>query len=120
MANKNLILLLAMVFWTIGTSPPQQTQPVLSVLNKNHQPQPNSSIHASVGATLIATADIQVSSRPAVLVHGFGSSAAAWTTYLGDQGFLASIGVRGFAIGDSQVPGKLNFWFFCAIQSSGI
>lgn len=76
--------------------------------NKNRQPQSSRSIRASVGATLIATTDIQVSSRPAVLVHGFGSSAAAWTTYLGDKGFLASIGVRGFAVGDGQVPGKLN------------
>jgi pimeloyl-ACP methyl ester carboxylesterase len=76
--------------------------------NKQRQSQPSRSIHANVGATLIATTDIQVSSRPAVLVHGFGSSAQAWTSYLGKQGYLASIGVRGFAVGDGQVPGKLN------------
>ncbi|MBI5029580.1 MAG: hypothetical protein HZB51_03575 [Chloroflexi bacterium] len=72
--------------------------------SKSKQPQTTRTVRASTGATF----DVQVSPRPVVFVHGFGSSAEAWTTYLGDKGFLASIGVRGFAVGDGQVPGKLN------------
>ena len=76
--------------------------------NKNKRPQASQTIRATVGTTSIATADVQVLPRPVVFVHGFGSSAEAWATYLGAKGFLASIGVRGFAVGDGQVPGKLN------------
>ncbi len=55
-----------------------------------------------------ASAAVQVLPRPVVLVHGFGSSAEAWSTYVGDKGFLASVGIRGFAVGDGQVPGRLE------------
>lgn len=76
--------------------------------SKNKQPQANRTIRANLGATPVATAEIRVSPRPVVFVHGFGSSADAWTNYLGDKGFLATMGVRGFAVGDGQVKGKLN------------
>lgn len=53
-------------------------------------------------------AEIQVLARPVVLVHGFSSSWEAWTHYLGEQGFLARIGLQGYAVGDGQVSGKMN------------
>ncbi|MBI4790090.1 MAG: alpha/beta hydrolase [Chloroflexi bacterium] len=42
------------------------------------------------------------------MAHGFLSSAQAWEGYLGPNGFLASMNVRGFAVGDGQVEGKFN------------
>ena len=51
---------------------------------------------------------IQVLPRPVVLVHGFLSNPETWKPYLGPDGFLAALGIQGFAVGDGQVPGKLN------------
>jgi pimeloyl-ACP methyl ester carboxylesterase len=53
-------------------------------------------------------AEVQVRTRPVVLVHGFSSSWEAWTHYLGAQGFLAGIGLQGYAVGDGQVSGTMN------------
>lgn len=59
--------------------------------------------------TLIGLSDsITVLPRPVVLVHGFLSNPETWQAYLGPNGFLASVGLSGFAVGDGQVPGKLN------------
>jgi len=58
---------------------------------------------------VIAQSDlIIIKPRPVVLVHGFISYPETWVSYLGKDGFLASISVQGFAVGDGQVPGKLN------------
>lgn len=46
--------------------------------------------------------------RPVVMVHGFISNWETWTSYLGINGYLSSIGEPGFAVGDGQVPGILN------------
>lgn len=54
------------------------------------------------------SATLTVAPRPVVLVHGLNSTAAAWANYLGPQGFLASIGLHGYAVGDGQVEGTLN------------
>jgi hypothetical protein len=51
---------------------------------------------------------ITVAPRPVVMVHGFISYPETWVSYLGSDGYLASIGVQGFAVGDGQVPGRLN------------
>jgi pimeloyl-ACP methyl ester carboxylesterase len=51
---------------------------------------------------------ILVAPRPVVMVHGFISSWETWNLYLGDSGYLASIGLQGFAVGDGQVPGVMN------------
>ena len=45
---------------------------------------------------------------PVVLVHGLNSNARVWDDYTGERGFLASIGRRGFAVGDGQAPGVLD------------
>jgi pimeloyl-ACP methyl ester carboxylesterase len=60
------------------------------------------------GERLGASTRIQVSPRPVVLVHGFLSDPETWKPYLGADGFLAELGIQGFAVGDGQVPGKLN------------
>jgi pimeloyl-ACP methyl ester carboxylesterase len=51
---------------------------------------------------------LEVKPRPVVMVHGFSSSWEAWQTYLGPDGFLAGLGIQGFAVGDGQVEGVLN------------
>ncbi len=51
---------------------------------------------------------ITVAPRPVVMVHGFISYWETWIPYLGTDGFLAPLGITGFAVGDGQVPGKLN------------
>jgi hypothetical protein len=53
---------------------------------------------------LVISEAIYVKPRPVVMVHGFISNAETWTAYLGNNGFLASIGLQGFAAGDGQVP----------------
>jgi len=61
------------------------------------------------GDTLLGlTNPITVLPRPVVLVHGFLSNAETWAPYLGANGFLAALGIPGFAVGDGQLPGKLN------------
>jgi pimeloyl-ACP methyl ester carboxylesterase len=59
-------------------------------------------------STYQTSVNLRVLPRPAVLVHGFISNASAWNAYLGSKGFLASIGITGFAIGDGQVEGTMN------------
>ena len=51
---------------------------------------------------------VSVQPRPVVMVHGFLSNWETWQQYLGDSGYLASIGIQGFAVGDGQTPGLLN------------
>ena len=60
------------------------------------------------GSILASSTAVQVTSRPVVMVHGFSSNWKAWDHYLGSQGYLATEGLRGFAVGDGQVPGVMN------------
>ncbi|HEV2668448.1 MAG TPA: hypothetical protein VG324_26260 [Blastocatellia bacterium] len=53
-----------------------------------------------------ATAKLRVSARPVVLVHGLASNAATWAEYTKQGGYLAAIGLRGFAVGDGQSEGE--------------
>src|SRR5919197_525262 len=51
---------------------------------------------------------IAVSPRPVVLVPGFLSNWQTWQSYLQPNGYLDSLGLKGFAVGDGQVPGSLD------------
>ena len=63
----------------------------------------------TVDGELLAQSDpINISARPVVMVHGFISNWQTWSRYLGPDGYLASIGLQGFAVGDGQVNGELN------------
>ena len=59
-------------------------------------------------ARVAASPRLQVAARPVVMVHGINSSWEAWTTYVGPAGYLAGIGLAGYAVGDGQVPGVMN------------
>lgn len=67
-------------------------------------------IHATAEAdeTLGVSQPVHVGPRPVVLVHGFISSWETWNRYLGSDGYLASLGLQSFAVGDGQVPGVMN------------
>jgi len=77
-------------------------------------PVENRSVYASTadsspsGGEVLDSISLQVAARPVVMVHGFVSSWDAWKNYLGPDGYLASTGVPGFAVGDGQVDGVLN------------
>jgi pimeloyl-ACP methyl ester carboxylesterase len=53
------------------------------------------------------SAKLRVSARPVVLVHGLASNAATWAEYTKQDGYLAAIGLRGFAVGDGQAEGAM-------------
>ena len=62
----------------------------------------------STGALVAQSDRLAILPRPVVMVHGFLSAADTWKDYLGPDGYLASMGLRGFAVGDGQVPGVMN------------
>jgi pimeloyl-ACP methyl ester carboxylesterase len=70
--------------------------------------QPHAVQAVSSGASLGAPAAVTVAPRPVVMVHGFSSSWDAWENYLGSDGYLAGVGLSGYAVGDGQVPGIMN------------
>ncbi|MFT3892059.1 MAG: hypothetical protein QM730_10525 [Anaerolineales bacterium] len=76
--------------------------------NLNAEPQDVSPLLADNGGNVIAQMDLTIKPRPVVMVHGFISYPETWNAYVGANGYLASIGLQGFAVGDGQVPGKLN------------
>ncbi len=53
------------------------------------------------------TAKLRISPRPVVLVHGLASNFATWANYTKQDGYLASLGLRGFAVGDGQAEGEM-------------
>ena len=53
------------------------------------------------------TVKLRVSARPVVLVHGLASNATTWAEYTKQDGYLAAIGLRGFAVGDGQAEGQM-------------
>ncbi len=59
-------------------------------------------------STLWSSQPIKVAPRPVVMVHGFISTWQTWNSYLQPGGFLDSLGLKGFAVGDGQVPGVMN------------
>jgi pimeloyl-ACP methyl ester carboxylesterase len=62
----------------------------------------------SGGSLLASSAALPVAARPVVMVHGFSSNWQAWERYLGPDGYLASIGVPAYAVGDGQFEGVMN------------
>jgi len=90
------------------------TTPTISTLgwhwDANGNAQPARVVQAfSMDQGLVAeSTSIEVRPRPVVMVHGFISNADTWKPYLGPNGFLAPLGIAGFAVGDGQVPGTLN------------
>ena len=77
--------------------------------NADGSQHPERTIHAQIdGEDTAGTMQVTVKPRPVVMVHGFISNWETWQKYLGADGYLASIGLQGFAVGDRQEPGVLN------------
>jgi pimeloyl-ACP methyl ester carboxylesterase len=53
------------------------------------------------------TTKLRITARPVVLVHGLASNSTTWSDYTKQDGYLATRGLRGFAIGDGQAEGKM-------------
>jgi pimeloyl-ACP methyl ester carboxylesterase len=70
--------------------------------------QPQREVQAIANDEVVASTSVEVRPRPVVFVHGFSADWRAWTNYLGDEGFLASVGMSGYAVGDGQVKGAMN------------
>ena len=70
---------------------------------------PQRPISASLdGSQPLGSLSVSVRPRPVIMVHGFNADYKTWTAYLGPEGFLASLGLKGFAVGDGQVPGDMQ------------
>ncbi len=54
------------------------------------------------------TTEVRVAPRPVVMVHGFMSAATTWDSYSKAGGFLAPLGLTGFAVGDGKAEGVMN------------
>lgn len=54
------------------------------------------------------TTEVRVAPRPVVMVHGFMSAATTWDSYSQTGGFLAPLGLTGFAVGDGKAEGVMN------------
>jgi pimeloyl-ACP methyl ester carboxylesterase len=76
--------------------------------NSANTNSPERTIRATMDGDLIASKVIQVKPRPVIMVHGFASSWEAWKNYLGPSGYLAQVGIPGYAVGDGQVEGIMN------------
>ncbi len=77
--------------------------------NADGSPHPQRTLNAEIdGLAAEGTLSITVKPRPVVMAHGFLSNWETWQNYLGAEGYLESIGLKGFAVGDGQVPGVLN------------
>jgi pimeloyl-ACP methyl ester carboxylesterase len=80
--------------WYWGTDGSAQPRRLLSVLVNGTQAE--------------GSLTVNVVPRPVVMVHGFNADFRTWDSYLGPQGYLAELGVSGFAVGDGQVSGVMK------------
>jgi len=84
--------------------------------NSDGSASPQRTIEASVDGTRpfvhrtasLVSLSVSVAPRPVVMVHGFNADYKTWIAYLGPQGYLAELGLQGFAVGDGQVPGVME------------
>ena len=72
-------------------------------------PVPQRSLSARLnGQQAGENVNVSIVPRPVVMVHGFNADFHTWEHYLGSQGYLAALGLQGYAVGDGQVEGVMN------------
>ncbi len=77
--------------------------------NPDATPGPQRTVSARLnGQQTEGGLNVSVVPRPVVMVHGFNANFHTWDNYLGPQGYLAALGLDGFAVGDGQVDGVMN------------
>ncbi len=52
--------------------------------------------------------EVVIHPRPVVMVHGFNTDFHSWDSYIGPGGYLKTLGLVGYAVGDKQVEGVMN------------
>lgn len=96
----------------IGAAQRSCTTPVFPALgwywDANSNPRPYRYLQALVDGAQRAVMTLAVAPRPVVLVHGFISDAETWAAYTGPRGYLAALGLTGYAVGDGQSVGVLR------------
>ena len=87
-------------YWNVDGMPvPQRT---LTVRLSGQQVE-GAALNESKGSL-----NVEIAPRPVVMVHGFNADFHTWDNYLGSQGYLATLGLQGYAVGDGQVAGVMN------------
>jgi pimeloyl-ACP methyl ester carboxylesterase len=85
--------------------------------HSNGTPRPQRTVSARLSSQQVGDAaqseskgslNVSVAPRPVVMVHGFNADFHTWDNYLGPQGYLAALGLHGYAVGDGQVEGVMN------------
>lgn len=77
--------------------------------NPDGTPAPQRTLSARLnGQQVEASLNVDVLPRPVVMVHGFNADFHTWDKYLGPQGYLTTLGLQGYAVGDGQVEGVMN------------
>ncbi len=77
--------------------------------NPDGTPAPQRNISARLdGQQAVGSVNVTILPRPVVMVHGFNADYHSWDNYLGPQGYLATLGLKGYAVGDGQVAGIMN------------
>jgi hypothetical protein len=77
--------------------------------NTDGIPQPQRTLNARLnGQQAGESLNVSVIPRPVVMVHGFNADFHSWDNYLGSQGYLATLGLHSYAVGDGQVAGVMN------------
>ena len=80
----------------------------------------NITVTASGGAQAIGRKALAVAPKPVVLVHGLNSDFTTWTAWTEPGGFLAQVGLLGYAVGDGQFgfSQKMNTGSFSTPKAS--
>jgi pimeloyl-ACP methyl ester carboxylesterase len=77
--------------------------------NTDRSPSPQRTISARLnGEQAGESLNVSITPRPVVMVYGFNADFHSWDNYLGPQGYLATLGLQGYAVGDGQVAGVMN------------
>jgi len=77
--------------------------------NPDGSASPQRTVSARLNGQQVAgQLEVSIRPRPVVMVHGFNADFHTWDNYLGPQGYLAPLGLQGYAVGDGQVEGVLD------------
>jgi len=77
--------------------------------NPDGTPAPQRTLSVRLnGQQAEASLNVDVAPRPVVMVHGFNADFHVWDNYIGPQGYLTTLGLQGYAVGDGLVEGVMD------------
>lgn len=71
-------------------------------------PRPEATLRAEADGITLAESTLTIHPRPVVLVHGMISDRNRFNSYIGDDGFLSTLGLTGYVVSDEQFPGVMK------------